>query len=523
MAKYQGQLLMGNAPRFYSNKFHWKDKIAIIDEESQITWQQLNTRVNKLANRLLRLGIKKDDKVAILLYSRIEYVEILYALGKIGAVAVNLNYNYTPRELEYTLNFSDVVKIFVSKDFISNLMTAIKDIERINNQDIILLDDGDRAIHQYEKLITDSVSDEPDVEVLESDPFYIAFTGGTTGPPKAAVIRHRNIFQSHFGMSVDYKINDKDIYLSSGPFYHGLSFVFGLATLQFGGTLVMLKKFDAEKVLQMIQKHKVTFSAMVPTMYNMIINTPGKEKYNISSIRLIISAGSPLLSNTKNAIIEFFKNAEICEQFSATEGGPYTILKHQDIMRKHRCCGEPAFGVEIKLLDDKGNEVPAGEIGEFYKKGNITGGEYYKNSKATADLKKGDWVRSGDMGYKDEEGYFYVVDRKKDMIISGGVNIFPSEIEDIIQNHSKVKEVAVIGVPDEHWGESIKAIVVKKDESVNDEELENELLELCKVSLIKYKKPRSFEFWDELPKSGAGKILKRKIRDMYWKDIEERV
>ncbi len=520
-----GQLLMGFTPKYFSKQHHFKNKVAIVDEEREVTWSELNQRVNKLANALLAYGIKKGDKLAVLMTARVEYVEIIYALCKIGAVIVPLNYRYVARELEFTINFSDACKIFVSPEVVPKLREAYEGLDIISPKDTIVVgkEIPDDMV-SFEALLASGDEKEPDVEVLETDPFWISFTGGTTGLPKAAVCRHRSLVQMYLYLSVEFGMTNKEVLLAAGPFYHGLSFAFGVGSLFFGGTLVLHKEFNPTEVLKTIEEKKITMIALVPTMFNMILNLPAKDKYDTSSLRMLVSGGAPLMTSTKEGIVKYFRSAHIAEYFGATEGSIFTVLHHDDVLRKHRSCGEPCFGMEIKLLDENFQEVPRGDVGEFWKRGQHQSGEYYKNQKATDEIWHDGWIRSGDMGWQDEEGFYYIVDRKKDMIIRGGVNIFPSEIEDIISSHEAVEECAVVGAPDEYWGEIIVAVVSKKaNVAISDEQLEAELTALCKKNLTAYKKPVAYHFWKELPKSGPGKILRREVRKYFWEDKREQV
>jgi acyl-CoA synthetase (AMP-forming)/AMP-acid ligase II len=292
--------------------------------------------------------------------------------------------------------------------------------------------------------------------------------------------------------------------------------------LYIGATVVLMKKADPLEVLKLIHDEKITQSLIVPTLSNFILNLPEEEKSNrdLSSFRTLISATAPLLTKTKRDLLNFFKNTELYELYSASELGMVTTLRPEDQMRKTRCCGKPFIGVEIKLLDEEGKEVPIGEPGELYMKGFNTFKEYYKDQKNTENSRKGEWVSVGDIASMDDEGYYYIVDRKKDMVCSGGVCIYPSEIDDVIQQHPSVLEVAVIGVPDETWGESLKALVVLKS---GEKTTEEEIIKFCKNKLSRFKIPRRIEFIPSLPKSASGKILKAELRSKHWKGHEVKV
>ncbi|MGU3587219.1 class I adenylate-forming enzyme family protein, partial [Rhodococcus sp. C26F] len=338
----------------------------------------------------------------------------------------------------------------------------------------------------------------------------LAFTGGTTGPPKACEVPQRLARQNWYDITVEVGVREDDTMLIAGPFYHGLGFVWALQQLMVGGTVVMQRNFDARGALALIESEKVTFTPMAPTMYTMMLEVEGKEHFDVSSMRGLVSAAAPLLTPTKEALLAYFSSAGLFEYYGATEAGFYSVLKPADQLRKVRSVGQAWSGCELRILDPSGVELPCREVGEIYKRGPALGAKYFKDPDATNAAFRGEWITSGDLGYLDEEGYLYVVDRSKDMIISGGVNIFPTEIESAIVSHPSVIEAAVIGLPDDKWGETVTAyVVVRSGEAATPEELKA----LCGTRLAKYKIPRAFHFVEELPKNASGKLLKRVLRD----------
>jgi acyl-CoA synthetase (AMP-forming)/AMP-acid ligase II len=298
--------------------------------------------------------------------------------------------------------------------------------------------------------------------------------------------------------------------------------MFSFLHLFLGAQVVLMKHFEPEGVLQLTQKHRITTAFMVPTMYNMILNLPAgqKDPYDVSSMRVLISAASPLATKTKEGIIELFKHAGLHEFYGSTEAGIVSNLRPEDQLRKIRSVGPAVYLGEFKIFDDNGNEVPQGTEGTIYMKSPTLLKGYYKNPEATKKAFRGQWFSNLDVGRLDEEGYLYIMDRKADMIISGGVNIYPAETEDLLIRHPKVLEAAVIGVPDEKWGESILAVIVPKGgEDVTIEEI----TAFCEGKIAKYKMARFVENVRELPKSPAGKVLKRILREPYWKNSEAKV
>lgn len=499
---------VGEIPQYFGGKFNIKDKIAVkSDDNFSITWSDLNNRSNKIARMMIEdLKLVKGDKVVTFLNNCGQYPEIIYGLAKAGIIIAPISFRFVARELEYAINHSDAKSIFLSEELYP-IYEEIKDRIQIPDEFVFILGNG--KIANYESTLSKKSGENINIQVEEDDYLWMGLTGGTTGAPKAALSTHRTLVELWKRMAMEFTLLEDDYHLISGAFYHGLGFMFGLQQLSVGGSLFIAKNFRPQQVLQIIEEEKITTTAMVPTMYNDILNFPKKEDYDVSSMRVLVCAGSALLTKVKEDTIKFFQRAGLYEYYGSTEHGFYTILKPRDQLRKVRSCGQPFYGVYIKIVDDYGQEVKPGEVGEIYKKGLLLGAEYYKNQEETEKCYHDGWASSGDMGYVDEEGYLYIVDRKKDMIISGGVNIFPTEIENIIQSHQNVREVCVVGVPDEKWGEIVSAFVVKK-EGVNLDK--NEILEICDGKIANYKKPKYIEFVDELPKTPAGKILRREVR-----------
>ncbi len=369
----------------------------------------------------------------------------------------------------------------------------------------------------YEDLIESGapLSDPP--QILEDDPFFFGYTSGTTGFPKGTVICHKNFIDNLSILLYNFgRVQEDDIFLLIMPLIHSNSIWFASLMIAVGGTSYIYHSggFSPKEILEIIEKEKITITSVVPTMLNLILNFPDKDRFDISSLTQLLVSSAPLLTKTKVETLNFFKGAKMYEGYGSTETGLVTSLKPKDQLRKIRCIGQVAIMKEVKLLDENKEEVGVGEVGELYARGRgILIKEYYKDEKATASSYYNGFFTVGDMARMDEEGYFYLVDRKNDMIISGGENIYPTEIEEVISKHPSVFEVAVVGVPDEKWGEAVKAVVVAKEE-IGEEELR----EFCRKHLAGYKCPKSFDFVKELPKTATGKISRREVRRWYIKD-----
>jgi long-chain acyl-CoA synthetase len=302
------------------------------------------------------------------------------------------------------------------------------------------------------------------------------------------------------------------------PIFHSNSTWFSQILVLMGGSMVVYRSggFDPEEVLSLISRERITLISVVPTMLTMILNLPDsvKARYDVSSMKAVLAGSAPLMTRTKEQTIEFFKNALLFEGYGSTETGMVTVLRPEDQLRKVRSVGIAAAGKEIRLLDDQGKDVPPGSVGEVYARGlGILLVEYWKDPQATAKAFRGDWCTVGDMGRIDGEGYYYLEDRKADMIISGGENVYPTEVENVLAKHPAVLESAVVALPDQLWGEKVHAVVVLKEGRKATAE---ELMNFCRDKLAGYKRPRSVDFLEELPKSSTGKILRRKVREAYW-------
>ena len=499
------------------------DKTAIIFGERRLTWRELDDRANRLASGMIGLGLNKGDKVTILSFSCPEMLELYVGLNKAGLVGVPMNFRNVGKEITYQVNNSDSKAFVFGEEFIDRVWPIRDQFEQVASSSFVVI--GDQAPEgavNYEALLSGAGSAHPGVEISEDDPSVYLYTSGTTGHPKGAVRSHRGAVLLGMNACIEYGFNDSDVNLTAAPLFHSAPAFFANTHLFIGAPVCVLKVFDPVLILEAIEREKITDFFMAPTMFSMILSLSDEEKarYDVSSVRCIISAGAPLHTNTKEAILDYFKGADLHEFYGSTESGIVTNLRPCDQRRKIRCVGQPFFGAEVKLLDAEGREVGPGEVGEIYTSNPSLLQEYYKNPEATQAGSRGRFFSVGDMARCDEEGYYYIVDRVQDMIISGGSNIYPAEIEETLHSHPKIQEAAVVGVPDEKWGESVKAIVVLKP---GEASTEDEIIEFCKENMAGYKKPRSVDFVDELPRNPSGKILKRVIRKQYWKDKEFRV
>jgi len=512
--------MLGRSVKFYP------DKTAIAFEGSRHTYQEFNKRVNRLANALINLGVKEGDRVPVLQDNCHQYIELYFAIPKIGAVIVPLNYRLGTRELLHILNDIEPEVMFVGKDFL-NVTDSIKPELKKSIRKYICIEGPHEGMESYENLLGDSSETEVDCKVSEDDVAFQIYTSGTTGKPKGAMLTHRNVVSNTITATLERKRFEPDIYLGVVPVFH-VAVENILQMLYVGGTVILLKQFDPKTVLEMIERKKVTYVTLVPAMINFLLDYPDIDKYDLSSLSLLFYGASPMPVDRLKKAMAVFK-CDFMQTFGQTEASPMiSILRPDDHIpdgseeevKRLASCGRRAFNVEVKIVDEDDNKVAAGEVGEILAKGHNVMKGYWNMPEETAKTLRNGWLHTGDMGRMDDEGYIYIVDRKKDMIISGGENIYPKEIEEVLYTHPSILEAAVIGVPDEKWGEAVKAVVVLKE---GEKVTEDEIIEFCKKNLAGYKKPKSVNFIDTLPRTPSGKVLKPELREKYWKRYGRKV
>jgi len=516
------RLLLGEIVARNSRKF--PDKEAVVYGNTRLTYRDFNARINRLAHALMDMGVKKGEKVAILLFNCNQYLEAYFALAKIGVIAVPLNFRLHPEELNYIINNSDAVALILGDAFVATIRGIQKDLPQVR-QYISVTEKPVEGMLHFESLLQKYPDDEPLVLMEDDDPVFIMYTAGTTGRPKGAVITHKNQVvlwtMASLEVSRESDIGDMSLWrvCAAPPIFHMASFGICLAYLLFGATVVLSTEvFNPVEIMQILERERCNAVLLIPAMANFLLQIPDLDKYDTSSLEAWFSGAAILPTQLRKRIMKAFPHVKVFDCFGQTESSALVaILRHSDAERKVASVGRALPGIEIRVVDAQDRDVPVGEVGEAVYRGPNIMTEYYNDPQGTAEAFRGSWFHSGDLVRQDEEGFFYVVDRKKDMIVSGGENIYPAEVEEVLYRHPKILEAAVIGVHDEEWGESVKAIVVTKPGETLTEE---EVIEFCKEHLASYKKPRSVDFIDALPRNPAMKVLKTVLRQRYGKAVK---
>ncbi|MFC1860753.1 class I adenylate-forming enzyme family protein [Chloroflexota bacterium] len=502
------------------------DRLAIVFEDKRYTFSQLNERVNRLANGLAGLGVKKGDRVALLQVNCNQCVETYFATARLGAIYVPMNFRGKADEQDYMLNFAEVNALLSGERYIDMVNSVKANLTTVNH--FISIESKSDDMVYYEELIASSPDDEVLADIEDEDTTILMFTAGTTGRPKGVMLSH-NSFSTYVlenVMPADPELEEGNIL--TVPLYHIAGIQAMMAAIYGGRTLVMERQFDAREWMGLVEKEKANRAMMVPTMLKQLIDNPDFSKHDLSSLKVITYGAAPMPVPVIKKALELFPGVSFINAFGQTEtASTITTLSPEDhqltgtpeeIERKLKrlsSIGRPMSDVEMKVIDESGKELPPNEIGEIVARGPRVMTGYWKDEEKTANtIDKDGWVHTGDMGYVDKDGYFFLGGRATDMIIRAGENISPEEVENCIRTHTAIEDVAVIGVPDEEWGEQVRAIVVlKKGQNTTADEV----MEHCRQGLASYKRPRSVVFVDELPRNPMGKILKRVLRDEYGK------
>ena len=495
------------------------DKVAVRDSRRSLTFAQWNDRATRIANALTSLGLVKGDRVALLAYNCAEWMEIYVALARAGLVAVPINFRLVSAEIEYIATNCDARSFIVQHDLVDRIEPIRARLAVAPSGFIHFGADGAPVGWQdYETIIAAASPVAPAWRVAPEDTWALMYTSGTTGKPKGAIRNHAGSALIALVTALDMGLGRDDTALLVMPMCHANSLYFAFTFTYLGASCVIddRRHFDPEQLLKTLSEQKITFTSLVPTHYIMMLDLPEavKGRYDVDRVSKLMISSAPARRETKLAIMTHFRHSELFELYGSTEAGWVTLLRPHEQLSKLGSVGREWTGSgPIRLLDANGNDVPDGEVGELYSRTSYVFDGYWKNPEKTAEAFCGAWCSVGDLARRDADGYFHLVDRKSNMIISGGENIYPSEIESLLAGHPDIQDVAVIGAPDAKWGESVHAFVVRRPGATASEA---EILHWCRDRIAGYKRPRALTFIreTEMPRTATGKIQHRLLRDL---------
>ena len=492
------------------------DAVAVTFQGRETTYRQLDQRCNQVANGLVAAGIRPGQRIAVLAKNTDLFYELLYGATKVGAVLAPINFRLAPPEVSYVINDTQAVLLFVGLGY-DDLIAGIGD-QLGGLEQIISLHDG-----SYEAWRDGQSEADPRAEVCEHDTIIQVYSSGTTGHPKGVEISHDNFIQYLPNAMDEWGAwDDSDVCLVTNPLFHAAGCVWSYTAFYVGGTNVLMPEVDPAAILKTIESHGVTQALLVPAVILFMLQTPGVENTDVSSVKMIMYGASPIPLPVLERALEIF-DCGFGQLYGLTETtGAVTYLPpgDHDGSDKMKSVGKVMAGAEIRVVDEHGGDCAVDGVGEIIVRGKTITKGYWNLGDETAKAIRDGWLYTGDAGYFDEDGYLYIYDRVKDMIVSGAENVYPAEVESALAGHDKIADVGVIGVPDEKWGETVKAIVVvNPGETLTAEEV----MAFARTRIASYKIPRSVDFVNELPRNPSGKILKRELRRPYWEGYDRQV
>lgn len=500
--KATGSFNIGNYVKVAAARYGDREAITCMTTGRRLTFRQVNQRVNGLANGLLGLGIRKGDNTAFLSYNRHEIVETYFALGKIGSIGLPLNYRLSPPEMVELMTFCDTENLIFDAAFaalVDELRPKLPGVKRFVSFGEPV---PDFAV-SYEGLIQASPQTEPDVEISEEDPQYLNLTSGTTGLPKAYMLSQYNNAGAGPILTFMHDVTANDVVMTVFPIFGRVGFAWSAGSI-FAGARNVIHQFDLMKILGIIEQEKVTISNWVPTMASFVLALPDIEKHDLSSLRALVFAASPfpvaLQEQVKKRLCP-----NLYEFYGLQETGILVNMGPKDKERKPESVGTLYFGADVRVVDNNGQDVPAGEVGEIIGRGVAVTAGYFKNEEKTREMFKDGWFYTGDLGRFDDEGFLFLAGRKKDMLITGGQNVFAVEVEEMLMGHPAVMQCAVIGLPDTTWGERVTAVIIRRP---GQEVTEEEIIAFSRDRIAHFKAPKTVFFVDTLPMTSTGKVQK---------------
>ena len=513
--------------------YHARERADVefaIQGDRRLTYGDAEQAVNRLANALVGAGVQVDDRVAILSKNSIEYVLLYFACSKAGAVLVPLNYRLAPPEWSYIVNDARAKAIFVADEFVQGVESIRGDLATVSR--FVSIGGQHDGWDDFARLEEGQPSTPPDRRITSDRDVYQMYTSGTTGRPKGAVLTHAavtaNTQQVAFAMATTLRADPGERWLIVAPVYHAAAAITVFSGIYWAACLYIMPDFIPHEVVRVLDEERVSMTTLVPAMIQAcLVMVPDVAQRTYENLRLISYGGSPIAEQTLRRAVEVFK-CDFAQGYGMTETtAVLTYLLPSDHQRALRekpelllSAGRPLIGTDIRIADAEDNPVPTGQIGEIIARGPQLMRGYWNQPDASNEALRGGWMHTGDAGVMDEEGFIYIQDRVKDMIVSGGENIYPREVEEVLFKHQAVADAAVIGVPDERWGETVKAIVVLREGQTATPE---EIVDFCRSQLGGYKVPRSVEFAQDLPRNPSGKVLKRELRETYWAGQTRRV
>ncbi|MFX1420661.1 MAG: AMP-binding protein [Promethearchaeota archaeon] len=522
-------LNIGEIINVNANKY--PNKLALKDIKRQLSFNQLNERTNKLANGILKSGIKKGDKVAILSNNCIEFMELYVAAAKGGFILVPLNFRLHPDDISFIINNSDAKWLFVESRFqeaTEKIWQRAKELGFEDVERVLIADKPAEGWKLFEDIVKIGDNSYPSIKVKPDDTWVILYTSGTTGKPKGVIRSHRSYVAFFLINEAEFSFTPQDYGMILMPLSHVNSTFYSFVFTYLGAPVYIHieYKFDPEEVLKIIDQEKISFTSMIPTHYNLILSLPEeiKQKYDLSSVTALLTSSAPATKQMKLDVMKLFSKTKLYEAYGSTEAGLVTLLRPEDQMKKLGSIGKECIGTDcIKILDDEGKPIALGEIGELYSRGPQMFDEYYKLPEKTNESFKGEYFSAGDMGKKDEDGFYYLVDRKANMIITGGEHVYPSEVEEVVVSHPSVVECAVVGLHDYKWGECVTAVCVlnKNVVSPDPNTFTEEMRQYCEDKLARFKIPKRFLCInsEEMPRTGSGKVIHRRLRERFDEQI----
>lgn len=495
------------------SRHHESDRLALVGDSTALTYRQAAARMWQLGRALRRLGVVPGDRVAMLAANSADYLLLFAAISGLGAAVAPLSGRWTAGEVGDAMDYLRPRVLIASPEYRSTAAPAA------GNVPLAVLGGEPDGAHDLDALAHAEPAEPFPAADDPSAPIWLAFTGGTTGQMKACVVDAGTFAENILFCSLQFGFGRGDVTLACGSYAHMLPLYFSLMQLYCVGTVVVLGEFEPSRVLRAIERNGVNWLAAVPTIYGDLVRAQQDAGADLSNLRFLISAGSPLHTEAKRRVMDTL-SPNLFEYYGATETGWTTLLEPRDQERKQRCVGQPMLGVDVQVVRPDGTPCPAREVGLVRKRGLVLMREYFERPELTGEVIDADgWATAGDLGMLDEEGYLYLVDRQKDVIISGGVNVYPGEIEEVLLRVPGTDEAAVIGVPHERWGEAVHALAVLSA-GTDPSGWRQRAREAADAELAAYKRPKSYELTDALPRSHSGKILIRTLREPYWAESD---